>query len=147
MLRYLEQLGWVVRLVVFATLVFAASSKIVAMSEFARALAAWRLVPDMFSPAFAVVIVLIEIALPMYRLISNYAVWPELLTVFLLVGLTAAYVTESLVAEPPNCSCFGLLAAHISHEQGLWQQLARNAVLLGLLIAGMWSRGCSTPES
>ncbi|MCC7389783.1 MAG: hypothetical protein IT431_13560 [Phycisphaerales bacterium] len=118
----------------------AASLKLLDLGEFADVVRTWSMVPRwmVYPVAIAVPVSELLVAGAWFAGAPRRAVFGG--GAALLIVATAAYLTESLVASPPQCGCFGGLAV-----PPRWETVAgvvtRNGLLVGMLLCA--TRGAS----
>lgn len=127
-----------VGLAVAALLVYSALAKFRQPTEFAIALARYRLVPRRLLPVVARLVPVAEAAVAGWVLIS--ANWLSFLVAgVLLLCFTAAVVSSLLRGLTHACACFGAKATPVS-----WSLVARNSALIVLVLAAaavQWALG------
>lgn len=121
-----------------AVVLLAGVSKLIALDEFTQSLRSWTIVP----PALRYVLAL---AAPLAEVLLG-ACWifdiggrrrMEIGAALLLLAYTVALLAQWAVAAPPNCDCLGLVMAHFRWLRDVRAALARNCLLIGLLLPSL----------
>ena len=115
--------------------------KIEGFERFERLTSTFSFIPSFADTWFAAAVILAELAAacfliaPASRTLGLYA------TLILLVGFTGFLIVQLFNPYMPSCECFGEFV--LSHDAATASRLnvVRNALLLGLCAAGIWSRG------
>ncbi len=123
---------------VAAFLLISGLSKLADLPEFARALASWSIIPRALHPSVVVVVPALEFALGALWLLG---VWRRfcLLAMMLVIGaFTVALAIQIALTGPVSCGCLGAIARHFQLEESSRVAFTRNAVLLLLLVPGLF---------
>lgn len=119
---------------VMVVMVVAGILKAFDITVFAESLATWSLLPNASRPVLAVGIPALEIGLSLAWFMG---VWRRLalsFTILLLSAFTLAYITHLVLAEAPECACFGLLNLMSKSIEESRMLIVRNVVLISLLV-------------
>lgn len=137
-LRGLQWAGVAVGTMVMILVLVSGGAKILDVPEFRDRLRTWTVFPGVILNVVAIVIPLMEIsigaawflAFGRRRILGIWAVC--------LVLYTAAILTQSTLAQPPDCGCIALLDEYFSSRKALPWMLCRNLVLL-VTTVGCWA--------
>lgn len=127
--------------VVVAFLAWAAISKIIEPQEFKRSVLTWKLLPARFSEAVTVIVPAAELTVAglWIGFGKRRAAW--ILALALIVVYSLAFTAHLMMDAAPTCQCAGLIDRFFSQRSTAEYVLARNGVLLVLLILGAWCVG------
>lgn len=136
--------------VAMAFLAFAAIIKFADLSDFARTLGTWRLVPEGL-------VGFLSVAVPAWELICSglwfaglHSALARYAAIVAITLWTVAYIVESVAFGPPECGCIGNILAWQDTHSGMTFVIARNGVLLALLMFGTFSQpsaAAATPSA
>lgn len=124
---------------------FAAVMKLIDVERFQDAVRTWPGVPHRASFGVALGVANLELAIALgwfLKLFPRLAFAAASVGLMISIGVFATYLGTT---EPPKCGCFGILDSHYASVATAEHIVARNALLLVLLLAGgafaAWSPG------
>lgn len=113
--------------------------KLLDAQSFFDSLQSWELLPKAVLPLIAIVIPAAEVLVAgwWFATGSRRALF---VAMALLVMFTAAFGAHWIVAQPPECECFGRIMSFEQSREGAAFAMARNGVLLGMMSVGLMVR-------
>lgn len=132
--------------VAFGLLLLAGASKSWDVPRFLDALQGWTLLPAASRPVVALAIPTMELALACWWFLSRST---AALTcgLALVVVFTGAYVAQAASASPPACGCLSLRGRAEALDHSVPAVLARNGLLMAMLVLSLVTRRRSAPDS
>ena len=119
---------------IMAVLLIAGVSKVMDPQSFADSLSTWTLIPEFARPFLVVGLPATEVGIALSWFLFDRKRQFALAAIGLLTAFTFLYGLQSYILTPPTCSCFGRWLAYSRTASSLNVVLARNFLLLGLLI-------------
>lgn len=120
-------------------LVTAAGGKLGAPDRFRRALATYRVIPKATIGALVVAVPVTELALAALQWVRPLQPIVGLAITAMFVAFTLLLLRSLVTGEEADCGCFGSAAP----EKVSWFSIVRNALLIGLALAGAFADGPS----
>lgn len=127
--------------IVMVVIAIAGLAKSVDVTEFARQLHTWSLVPRVIVTPLAILLPAIELAIPGLWFTGIRRRIMSVLAFSMLCTFVIVYIVHLIVADPPVCACFGALLNYREGMATAWVVIGRDAVLLVLLASGLWLHG------
>ncbi len=126
---------------VVAFLVWAAIGKIIEPQEFRRSVLTWKLLPPRLSDAVTVIVPAAELAVAglWIGFGKRRAAWT--LAFALIVMYSLAFAAHLAMDVAPTCQCASLIDRFFTQRSTAEYVLARNGVLLAVLVLGAWCVG------
>ena len=121
-------------------LVTAAGGKLGAPDRFRRALTTYRVIPTGAVGALVVAVPVVELALAALQWVRPIQPLVGLALTAMFLAFTLLLLRSLLTGEEADCGCFGSAAP----EKVSWFSIVRNAVLMGLALAGAFAEGRAT---
>ena len=119
----------------------AGALKLADLPTFWESLEGWSLLPGWARVAAIGLVPVAEVALLLAWLFNvgrRGVLWSSL---GLLLAFSAVYAWHAVVARPPSCGCFGVLARALEARETAVMVLVRNGVLAACLVSGLWGYG------
>lgn len=140
-LTVIARRAWVVSGV---AMVAAGLLKLADLEAFVSTLSGWRVLPPTTHLPLAVSVPVLELGLGLAALVGLWRTRALLALTCLLTLLTSVFVVESIVSSPPDCGCFGLISKWHDAHPSVWWVLARNVLLIVMLVPGLLHEGAET---
>ncbi|MFG0285022.1 MAG: MauE/DoxX family redox-associated membrane protein [Phycisphaerales bacterium JB039] len=122
----------------FGALLIMGLAKAIDVAEFQAALRTWDIIPVHAVGAMTLLVPAAEVLLAMLWFTRQWPRGATIAAIVLIGSFSAAFGFQVLVAEPPQCGCFGVLARYYEVLDAARLLLWRNAVLTGLLFASLF---------
>jgi len=119
-----------------AVLLLAGVLKLFDLPAFASSLSSWSYLPDGVRVVLVILVPIAEVAAPGLFFAGVRQNWACRLGLTLLVGFTLVYVGHLALGEAPECRCFGKLSAYAQSVDHAWIVVARNIVLMLMILPG-----------
>ncbi len=143
--RWLRSFAGLVALCALGFVLLGGLLKLSDLSMFRDALASWRTVPAGWVPWVGTFVPTAEVFLAGAGLLGVGRRWSIVAVLALLAAFTAFYLREWALADrSPVCGCLGAISS--LDASGAWI-VARNAVLMGAIGAGLWGLGLRGGEA
>ena len=120
----------VLRLFLGALFIISSIPKISALNQFTKTVYQFKLLPEFFVPYFSVLLPIIELFLGLCLCLGIYIRWSARALSLLVLSFIGAITINLIRGVSINCGCFG----NLFNEVLGWEALARDFLLLGLLI-------------
>jgi len=124
-----------------AVVLFAGTAKLLDIPAFLDSLGSWTLVPKWSLGYLAVGVPTVEVLVAGLWVVARLrrpAIPVALLA--MLVAMTGAYGAHVAWDKAPDCWCFGRIQLFEASQANAWQVVSRNAILCGMLMAGIFLR-------
>lgn len=120
---------------------FAGFAKLLDLPVFVQSLGSWELLPaELVLPA-SVAIPSLEIAVFAAWVTPRFGRPAVFAGIALLAVFTMVYIAHLVWARQPECGCFGKILLYERRVEGAWWIIARNALLVVMLIPGVFHEG------
>lgn len=127
--------GLAAHALVCCVLLFAGIAKALDLDGFIVELRAWAIVPDRLAAVLAGCVIAVENVVPFFWLRVRSLALSTVVVTTPLVLFTLGYGLESILAEPPTCSCFGEIVKHQVKQASVGGYILRNGILLTIAVA------------
>lgn len=120
---------------VMAVLLLSAIGKLIDLGAFRASLDSWTLIPERLFASITIAVPLMEVMVASAWFVGLHRRAAAWFAAGMIATFTATYATHLVWASPPECNCFGLIVAFERGQVVSQNLFARNAVLLGMLVA------------
>jgi len=112
--------------------------KAVDVAAFAEVLSNWKWLGSAGAGALVVLVPAVEIGLGMAWFFGLARRTISVVTVFLLLVFSSAYLFQLITSGAPQCGCLGLLDRYIAARYQEELVFARNGLLILMIMASLW---------
>lgn len=114
--------------------------KFLDLPDFKASLSTWALIPERFAPVVAIGVPLLEVTIGAAWLLRLAPRAGVIGSASLLAAFSAVLGLHLLLAQPPECECFGLIQRYYTGRGDARTALIRNGALMTVLFIGVFIR-------
>jgi len=116
--------------------------KLFDLSAFADSLTSWTVLPALAKPILTISVPTLEIVLALAWFSDRRRILMESIALGFLICATTLYAVQSVLSEPPDCGCLGLLHEYQDQLSSVHAMIWRNGTLMLLLMSSLVTRLC-----